>query len=91
VRFAAEVRRLHRRYRVGILRYLGDTPPLHIATAPLIYAMFVPLALLDIALITYPTASWLVEYLLWCRVRQPGWREFRSPGQAASVSTTMID
>jgi hypothetical protein len=53
VRFAAEVRRLHRRYRVGILRYLGHTPPLHIATAPVIYAMFVPLVLLDLALITY--------------------------------------
>ena len=53
VRFAAEVRRLHRRYRVGVLRYLGDTPPRHIATAPLIYAMFVPLVLLDVALITY--------------------------------------
>jgi len=53
VRFAAEVRRLHRRYRVGVLRYLGDTPPRHIVTAPLIYAMVVPLALLDVALITY--------------------------------------
>jgi hypothetical protein len=53
IRFAAEARRLHRRYRVGLLRYFGDTPPLHIATAPLIYAMIVPLALLDVALMTY--------------------------------------
>jgi hypothetical protein len=53
VRFAAEVCRLHRRYRVGILRYLGDTPPLHLVTAPLIYAMVAPLVLLDLALMIY--------------------------------------
>jgi len=53
VRFAAGVRRLHRRYRVGILRYLGETPASHILTAPVIYAMIVPMVILDIALVIY--------------------------------------
>lgn len=53
VRFEAGVRRLHRRYRIGLLRYLGDTPPLHILTAPVIYAMFFPLVLLDVSLTLY--------------------------------------
>ena len=53
VRFAAEVRQLHRRSRVGILRYLRETPFRHIATAPVIYAMVVPLALVDVALMLY--------------------------------------
>jgi len=53
VRFAAGVRRLHRRYRVGVIRYLGTTHPSHVLTAPVIYGMVVPLLLLDIALMIY--------------------------------------
>jgi len=53
VRFAGEMRRLHQRHRIGLLRYLGDTPPLHIITAPVIYAMIVPLALVDVTLLLY--------------------------------------
>lgn len=53
VHFAAGVHRLHRRYRVGVLRYLGDASPVHVVTAPVIYAMIVPLALLDLALMLY--------------------------------------
>lgn len=53
VRFAAEVRRLHQRYRVGIISYLGDTPPAHLFTAPVIYGMAAPLLVLDIALMVY--------------------------------------
>lgn len=53
VRFAEEVRRLHQRYRVGIVSYLGDTAPSHLLTAPVIYGMAVPLLLLDIALMAY--------------------------------------
>lgn len=53
VRFAEEVRRLHQRYRVGLLSYLGDTPPLHFLTAPVIYAMAAPLLTLDLALLIY--------------------------------------
>jgi hypothetical protein len=53
VRFANGVRRLHRRYRTGILRYLIETPPAHILTAPVIYTMVVPLLALDVALVIY--------------------------------------
>jgi hypothetical protein len=53
VRFAAGVRRLHRRYRIGILRYIRETPLAHILTAPVIYAMILPLVILDITLFVY--------------------------------------
>jgi len=53
VRFANGMRRLHRRYRTGILPYLRETPPAHIFTAPVIYAMFLPLLVLDVALVIY--------------------------------------
>lgn len=53
VRFAIGVQRLHRRYRTGIPRYLLETPPAHILTAPVIYAMIFPLLALDIGLVIY--------------------------------------
>jgi hypothetical protein len=53
VRFAEEVQRLHQRYRVGILSYLGDTPPSHFLTAPVIYSMAAPLVMFDFALMVY--------------------------------------
>lgn len=53
VRFANGVRRFHRRYRTGILPYLRETPPSHVLTAPVIYAMVLPLLLLDVALMLY--------------------------------------
>ena len=53
VRFAAEVRRLHKGYKVGSLRYLARAQPLNVLTAPLIYSMSVPLFMLDIAFSLY--------------------------------------
>lgn len=51
--FAAEVAQLHRRLRVGVFRYLREAPLRHIAVAPVIYAMVVPIALLDLSFSVY--------------------------------------
>ena len=53
VRFSRELREAHRRYRVGLLRYLRRSRPLFVLTAPVIYAMSVPLVFLDVALAIY--------------------------------------
>jgi hypothetical protein len=53
IRFEQDVLEAHRRLRAGLLRYLLTTPLRHLATAPVIYAMIVPLALLDLGLTVY--------------------------------------
>lgn len=53
VSFEAGVRELQQRYRTGIWPYLRDAPLRHIITAPVIYAMVVPLALLDLGISLY--------------------------------------
>lgn len=53
VRFAAEIRRLHKRYRTGLLRYVARAKPFNVITAPLIYGMAVPLVLLDLCITLY--------------------------------------
>lgn len=56
VSFERDVRAAHRRLRVGVLRFLRESPPRHVVTAPVIYAMIVPLALLDAAVTVYQAA-----------------------------------
>lgn len=53
VRFASEVRRIHRMYQVGLLRYFAQARPLNILTAPVIYSMSLPLALIDVTITLY--------------------------------------
>jgi len=53
VRFAEEVARQHRRMKSGLVRYLAESRPLNILTAPIIYAGLVIFALLDLFLICY--------------------------------------
>jgi hypothetical protein len=53
VRFASEVRRIHRMYQVGLLRYFARARPLNILTAPVIYSMSLPLVFLDATLTLY--------------------------------------
>lgn len=53
VRFADEVARQQRRLKTGWLRYVIEAQPLNLLTAPLIYAGFVPFALLDLFLGLY--------------------------------------
>jgi hypothetical protein len=53
VRFTEEVQALHRRYRVSSLRYLLDSNLGSILTAPVIYAMAIPLVFLDLSFSAY--------------------------------------
>jgi hypothetical protein len=51
--FEAETGRLHRTLRASLPRYLWETPWRHLLVAPVIYAMVVPFALLDLVLTVY--------------------------------------
>ncbi|HFD79404.1 MAG TPA: hypothetical protein ENK05_03270 [Gammaproteobacteria bacterium] len=53
VRFSEGMRRLHRQYRTGLFEFLAGARLAHIASAPVIYGLVVPLALLDLAVIVY--------------------------------------
>lgn len=53
VSFDASVRGLHRARRISLVSYIAKAKIIHIVTAPVIYAMVLPLALLDITLNIY--------------------------------------
>ncbi len=56
VRFEQEMLKRHREFKTGLLRYLATARLRNLATAPLIYAMIVPLLLLDASVTLY---QWL--------------------------------
>ena len=51
--FEQEVLRIHRQIKVGLARYIRDANPLVVLTAPVIYSMIVPIALLDLSAMVY--------------------------------------
>lgn len=51
--FDAEQERLNRAVRAGLLRYLWETPWRHLLVAPVIYAMILPIAVLDASMTVY--------------------------------------
>lgn len=51
--FEQEVLRRHRALRVGLVHYVWNARPLIALTAPVIYAMIVPLVLLDVCITLY--------------------------------------
>lgn len=51
--FETEIRERHRRLRTGVIRFLRTSPFLTLLTAPVIYAMILPLAFLDLCLFIY--------------------------------------
>ncbi len=53
VRFEHGIRALQREHRIGMFAYLKQAPLRHIATAPVIYGMIFPLALLDLTITVY--------------------------------------
>ena len=53
IRFEREVLEQQRRFRTGLLRYLAGAELRNVITAPVIYAVFFPLLLLDLAVTTY--------------------------------------
>jgi hypothetical protein len=53
VRFEREARNAHARLKQRIPRFLRDSSPLNILTAPIIYSLIVPVALLDLWVSAY--------------------------------------
>lgn len=51
--FEEEVLKAQRAVKVGLARYIRNANPLVVMTAPVIYSMIVPIALLDVAVIIY--------------------------------------
>ena len=51
--FEREIERLHRALKVRSVRYFIDANPLIVLTAPLIYSLIVPIALVDIWVMAY--------------------------------------
>ena len=60
VRFAREIIKQQRRYKVGLFRFLRDSQLLVMLTAPFIYAVFIPFVLLDAAVTLYQTVCFPV-------------------------------
>ena len=53
IAFEEEVRRRHKELKTHLLRYVLNARPLVALTAPLIYALIVPIMLLDLSVIVY--------------------------------------
>jgi len=53
VRFETQVREAHARLRVGLARWIATSRPRNVLSAPVIYAMIVPFALLDLWVSVY--------------------------------------
>jgi hypothetical protein len=53
VRFEHRVKAAHRQMKIRWADYLKHTPPRHLFSAPFIYAMFLPLVILDASLFIY--------------------------------------
>lgn len=53
VAFERQIEEAHRELRMGVARWLLASRPLHVVSAPVIYAMIVPLALLDLCFSLY--------------------------------------
>src|SRR5450631_1694977 len=51
--FEDEMLRVHRAIKTRVLRYLSQANPLVMLTAPVIYSLLIPIALLDILVIIY--------------------------------------
>jgi hypothetical protein len=50
IEFERVVRQAHKRLKVGLFRWLGESRPLNVLSAPFIYSLIVPLLLLDFSL-----------------------------------------
>ena len=53
IRFEHDVRVAHRRLKQSIPRFLRESRPMNLLTAPVIYSMIVPIALLDVWISAY--------------------------------------
>ncbi len=53
IRFEQEVLEQHRRFKMGLLKYLRDAELRNVVTAPVIYFVFFPMLLLDLIVTAY--------------------------------------
>jgi len=51
--FEREVLRIHREIKTRVSRYMIDANPLTVLTAPVIYSLVIPIALLDLSVMVY--------------------------------------
>jgi len=71
VRFERDVRLAHKRLRQSIPRFIRESSPLNALTAPLIYSMVVPIAILDAAFSVYQRVCFPIYGI--ARVRRSGY------------------
>jgi hypothetical protein len=71
VRFERDARLAHKRVRHSIPRFIRESSPLNALTAPLIYSMVVPIAILDVAFSVYQRVCFPVYGI--ARVRRSGY------------------
>jgi len=60
VAFEMEAIERHRALRQGIIAYIASANPVHFLTAPVIYAMVIPLAFLDLSVTLYQHACFRI-------------------------------
>jgi len=53
VRFEHDLQEQQRRFKAGLMRYVLDAELRHVAAAPIIYGVFLPLVLLDLCVTLY--------------------------------------
>jgi len=53
VRFERSIRETHQQLKVGIFKWLSESKPRNVASAPVIYAMIVPFSLMDLGITIY--------------------------------------
>lgn len=71
VKFEEEARKQHRRLRTSILKFLRYSPILHYLTAPFIYALIIPITLLDVFVTVYQWVCFPVYGIR--RVKRPAY------------------
>jgi hypothetical protein len=60
VRFAREARDAHKRLKQSIPRFLRESSPLNLMTAPVIYSLIVPIALIDLWISAYQSVCFRI-------------------------------
>ena len=78
--FEDEVLRRHRELRTHLVRYVLNAHPLVLLTSPVIYALIVPLALLDLAVTIYQAVCFPIYGIPKVRRRDHGEGQGRPQG-----------
>lgn len=63
IEFEKKLKKTHRKLKIGIFRWLGSSEPNNILSAPFIYAMIVPLLILDICITLYQSICFRLYHI----------------------------